>query len=68
MTIPGNIIAVNGNQVRLWMRNPVRAEEINLNHENSDYLTGYALDSKIVAPCVLGGAVAGVDIVFLCVP
>ena len=67
-TVIGNIIAGNGHQVRLWLRNPVRAEEINRKHENSDYLPGYALDSKLVATCVLAEAVAGVDIVFVAVP
>ena len=67
-TVIGNIIAGNGHQVRLWLRNPVRAEEINRKHENSDYLPGYALDSKLAATCVLAEAVAGVDIVFVAVP
>ena len=67
-TVIGNIIAGNGHQVRLWLRNPERAQEINQRHENSEYLPGYTLDSKLAATCLLDEAVAGVDIVFVAVP
>ena len=67
-TVIGNIIAGNGHRVRLWLRNIERADEINHQHENSDYLPGYVLDSKLAATCTLANAVADVDIVFVAVP
>jgi glycerol-3-phosphate dehydrogenase (NAD(P)+) len=67
-TVIGNIVAGNGNQVRLWLRNAPRAEMINTQHENSEYLPGYALDKKLTATVDLAAAVADVDIVFVAVP
>lgn len=67
-TVIGNIIATNGHRVRLWLRNSERAAQINENHENSDYLPGYTLDTKLQATCGLAEAVSGVDIVFVAVP
>ncbi|RLQ22973.1 NAD(P)H-dependent glycerol-3-phosphate dehydrogenase [Seongchinamella sediminis] len=67
-TVIGNIIACNGHRVRLWLRNRDRADEINQQHQNSDYLPRYTLDSKLTATCVLADAVAAVDIVFVAVP
>lgn len=67
-TVIGNIVAVNGNDVRLWLRNAERTEAINVCHENSDYLPGYTLDEKLTATTDLREAVAQVDIVFVAVP
>ncbi len=67
-TVIGNIIACNGHTVRLWLRNPARAEEINCHHENSAYLPGYRLDTQLGATCLLAEAVSDVDIVFVAVP
>ena len=67
-TVIGNIVAGNGNQVRLWLRNAQRAQMINTRHENSEYLPGYALDERLTATVDLAAAVADVDIVFVAVP
>lgn len=67
-TVIANIIAANGHQVRLWMRNGERAEILNLTRENPTYLPGYALQPSLEATTDLAAAVAGADIVLVAVP
>lgn len=67
-TVIGNIIAGNGHRVRLWLRNARRAEQINQQRENRDYLPGYVLAPGLSATTALAEAVAEVDIVFVAVP
>lgn len=67
-TVIANIIAGNGNQVRLWLRNAERAESINQNRENLEYLPGYRLHDDLFATTSLEKAVAGVDILLVAVP
>ncbi|MEH6587853.1 MAG: NAD(P)H-dependent glycerol-3-phosphate dehydrogenase [Halioglobus sp.] len=67
-TVIGNIVAGNGNEVRLWLRNAQRTEAINVSHQNSDYLPGYLLDEKLTATTDLREAVSQVDIIFVAVP
>jgi glycerol-3-phosphate dehydrogenase (NAD(P)+) len=67
-TVIANIIAANQHQVRLWMRNARRAEDINHSHENQEYLPGYRLHDGLWATSVLEDAVTGVDILFVAVP
>lgn len=67
-TAIGNIIAGNGHDVWLWMRNAERAEEINSEHENKAYLPGFPLNEKLHASTDLSRAVSDVDIVFVAVP
>ncbi|MEH6583032.1 MAG: NAD(P)H-dependent glycerol-3-phosphate dehydrogenase [Halioglobus sp.] len=67
-TVIANIIAANGHTVRLWMRNAQRVEDINLRHENPEYLPGYALHENLSATNVLEESLAGIDILFVAVP
>lgn len=67
-TVVGNIIACNGSQVRLWLRNQQRAVSINTYRENRDYLPGYTLNDRLTATTDLQQAVAEVDIIFVAVP
>ncbi|MEH6591485.1 MAG: NAD(P)H-dependent glycerol-3-phosphate dehydrogenase [Halioglobus sp.] len=67
-TVIANIIAANQHQVRLWMRNTRRAEDINRSHENEEYLPGYRLHDNLWATSVLEDAVAGIDTLFVAVP
>jgi glycerol-3-phosphate dehydrogenase (NAD(P)+) len=67
-TVIANIIAGNGNKVRLWMRNPRRCETIQAERENTDYLPGFALHDNLQATTSLTEAVTGTDIVFVAVP
>jgi glycerol-3-phosphate dehydrogenase (NAD(P)+) len=67
-TVIANIIAVNGNHVRLWLRNLELADAINKQRQNLEYLPGYPLDDKLIATTALAEAVQGVDILFVAVP
>ncbi len=63
-----NIIAENGNNAVLWLRDPVRAEEINKEHRNSHYLPDLVLNDKVNATTSLEEAVEGTEVVFVAVP
>jgi glycerol-3-phosphate dehydrogenase (NAD(P)+) len=67
-TVIANIIACNGNRVRLWLRNSERAASINRHRENLEYLPGYRLHDDLNATTSLEQAVAGVDTVLVAVP
>lgn len=67
-TVVANIIAGNGNRVRLWLRNEALAESINRQRQNSEYLPGYLLHEKLRATSSLVEAVDGVDVVLVAVP
>lgn len=67
-TVIANIIAGNGHQVQLWLRNAERAASINNHRQNLEYLPGYELDDKLHATVSLSDAVAGADILFVAVP
>lgn len=67
-TVIANIIAGNGNRVRLWLRNELLAEAINSQRQNSEYLPGYLLHEKLEATSSLARAVEGVDVVMVAVP
>lgn len=67
-TVIGNIIARNGNEVRLWLRNAERAASINSARENRDYLPGYHLHEKLSATADLAQAARGADVLFVAVP
>jgi glycerol-3-phosphate dehydrogenase (NAD(P)+) len=67
-TVIANIIATNGNRVRLWLRNADRAEEINRDRENSEYLPGYHLHQALTATTELAATLAGTDTLFVAVP
>lgn len=67
-TVIANIIATNGNRVSLWLRNDERADEINRERENREYLPGYRLHRRLSATTSLREALTGVDILFVAVP
>lgn len=67
-TTIANIMADNGHQVCLWLRNQERADEINAEHINSAYLPEYPLNPALQATTDLADAVRGCDIVFMSVP
>lgn len=67
-TVIANIIAGNGNRVRLWLRNDELATSINQQRENTAYLPGYHLHDALSATTSLEQAVAGVDVVLVAVP
>ena len=61
-TVIANIIAGNGNRVSLWLRNTDRAEAINRDRRNLEYLPDYPLHDGLWATTSLRDAVAGVDL------
>ncbi len=67
-TTIANIMADNGHDVCLWLRNPQRADEINQQHINSAYLPDYPLHPSLKAETDLSRAVTGCDVVFMSVP
>lgn len=67
-TALANIVADNGHDVVLWLRNVERAREINEHHLNSEYLPDFQLNSQLRADTDLGEALAERDIVFMAVP
>lgn len=67
-TALANIVADNGHQVRLWLRNEERAREINEQHRNQTYLPDFPLNPALVATADLNAAVTECDIVFMAVP
>ncbi|WP_339669811.1 NAD(P)H-dependent glycerol-3-phosphate dehydrogenase [Dasania marina] len=67
-TAIANIMANNGHQVCLWMRKPERADEINQQHINHNYLPDYLLNEQLRASTDLAAAVQGCDVIFMAVP
>ena len=67
-TVIGNLIAGNDNRVSLWLRNSDRAQALNRDRENREYLPGYPLREGLTATSSLLQAVAGVDVLFVAVP
>ncbi|WP_019529218.1 NAD(P)H-dependent glycerol-3-phosphate dehydrogenase [Dasania marina] len=67
-TAIANIMANNGHSVCLWMRNEARADEINQQHINHNYLPDYPLNEQLRASIDLAAAVQGCDVIFMAVP
>jgi glycerol-3-phosphate dehydrogenase (NAD(P)+) len=67
-TAVANLIAENGHQVSLWMRNEALAAEINTSHCNTDYLPDFTLSQNITASCSLEHSLAKASLVFMSVP
>ena len=67
-TVIANIIAGNGNRVSLWLRNAGRADAINQQRRNLEYLPEYPLHDALSATVSLREAVDGVDIILVAVP
>lgn len=67
-TAIANIMAENGHNVYLWLRNEERAKEINCDHINNTYLPDFPLNEALKATTDLRLAVTGCDIIFMAVP
>ncbi len=67
-TAIANIVADNGHDVCLWMRNAERVAEVNEQHTNSAYLPDISLNPALRASAELGDAVKACDVVFVAVP
>lgn len=62
------IVANNGHDTRLWVRDRETADAINTDRENVRYLPGTALPDSVTAEESLETALTGADLVFLAVP
>ncbi len=67
-TAIANIVADNGHDVCLWMRNAERVAEVNEQHSNSAYLPDISLNPALRASADLAETVTGCDVVFVAVP
>ena len=67
-TAIANILADNGNDVSLWVRNDACVKEINEKHENTRYLPGYKLNNQIHATSDLIATVSSAEVIFVAVP
>jgi glycerol-3-phosphate dehydrogenase (NAD(P)+) len=67
-TAIGNIVAANGHQTSLWMRDLDQVNETLRHGENVRYLPGHPLEKLLVPTNVLEEAVAEAEIVFVTVP
>jgi len=63
-----NILADNGHQVRLWMRNQDTVHDIATIHENTRYLPGKKLNPSIIPTTCLETAVVSADLLFVAIP
>lgn len=67
-TAIANILAENGFQVYLWMRNEKTIEEILQTRENTQYLPGVKLHENIIPTNDLEGAISTAIVIFYAVP
>ncbi len=63
-----NLLAENGQAVRLWMRDPEQAESIRLNRENPRYLKGVKIHSLVEPVCDLAHTIAESELIFVALP
>lgn len=67
-TAIANMIAENQHHVNLWLRNEERADEINQQRVNSQYLPDLTLNERVTASTELAEVVKCADFVFVAVP
>jgi glycerol-3-phosphate dehydrogenase (NAD(P)+) len=63
-----NILADNGHNVSLWMRNQNTVRDIAEKHENTQYLPGKKLNSSINPTTNLQSAVLPAEVIFVAIP
>ena len=67
-TAIANLLAENGQAVRLWMRDSEQAEAIRRNHENPRYLKGIRMHAGIEPTTDLPATLAACELVFVALP
>ncbi|WP_040296822.1 NAD(P)H-dependent glycerol-3-phosphate dehydrogenase [Alcanivorax hongdengensis] len=67
-TAMASILAANGHQARLWVRDPETAAAINLDRENPRYLPGAELPEGVTATDSLEEALNQASLVFVAIP
>lgn len=63
-----NILADNGHQVRLWMRDSSLVRDIEEKHENTRYLPGKKLNQNLIPTTDLELAVSKAEVIFVAIP
>lgn len=63
-----NLLAGNGQAVRLWMRDPEQASYIRQHGENPRYLKGVKINPLVEPICDLEQAIAGSELIFVALP
>jgi glycerol-3-phosphate dehydrogenase (NAD(P)+) len=67
-TVLANILAENGHQTVLWLRDKQRAAEMTLSRQNVNYLPDYTLHDALVISDDLASSVKDCAVVFVSVP
>lgn len=67
-TALASIAADNGYPTRLWVRDPLLAQQINATHHNPRYLPELKLPASVLATSDLQEALQGARLVFLAIP
>lgn len=67
-TALANIVAANGHDTSLWLRDEQRARNAQSSRENSDYLPGYRLHDNLNVSSDLNGCVREAEIIVIAVP
>ena len=67
-TVIANIIARNGHDVSFWMRSDELVGQVNLKHENTQYLPGYELSERVIATEDMETATTFASVIFVAVP
>ncbi len=67
-TVIANLVAENGHQVRLWMRDQHRADQLNQTHRNARYLPDYPLSAGLMASASLEFVLQDAELVFISIP
>lgn len=67
-TAMADILARNGHETRLWVRDPETAAAINADRENVRYLPGAELPENVMASESLEDVLQGASLVFVAVP
>ena len=67
-TAVANLLAENGHQVRLWMRDPEQAEAIRVNRENPRYLKGIKVLAAVDPTTDLLATLDACELCFVALP
>ncbi len=67
-TAMAQVLSPNFSQVALWGRDTALLEQLNLTHENGNYLPGLKLSERILGEASLEAALAGAEVVIVATP
>lgn len=67
-TAIANILAANGHETTLWMRSVEQANKCRQERQNSRYLPGFNLDSRLLFSADLQASVKNAELIFISIP